>query len=48
LNDLLDFLKEKNQALEKAKKNPKKDSLRRLMDKKLKGVGRLQELRSYL
>jgi len=41
LNDLLDFVKEKNQSLEKAKKNPKKDSLRRLMDKKLKGITRL-------
>jgi len=41
LKDLLDFVKEKNQALEKAKKNPKKDSLHRLMDKKLKGITRL-------
>jgi len=37
LDNLLAFVKEKNQALKRAKKNPKKDSLRRLMDKKLKG-----------
>jgi len=41
LNDLLDFVKKKNQALEVAKKNVNKDSLRRLMDKKLKGITRL-------
>lgn len=37
LKDLLDFVKKKNQALEVAKKNVNKDSLCRLMDKKLKG-----------
>lgn len=37
LNNLLNFVKEKNQALKKLKRNPKKDSLCRLMDKKLKG-----------
>jgi len=41
LNDLLDFTKEKNQSLEVAKKNVNEDSLRRLMDKKLKGITRL-------
>jgi len=41
LNDLLDFVKEKNQALALARKNVNKDSLRRLMDKKLKGITRL-------
>jgi len=37
LDNLLDFVKEKNQALKKLKRDPKKDSLCRLMDKKLKG-----------
>jgi transposase len=41
LNDLLDFVKKKNQALNTARKNVNKDSLRRLMDKKLKGLSRL-------
>lgn len=37
LDDLLNFVKEKNQALKKLKRDPKKGSLCRLMDKKLKG-----------
>ncbi len=40
LNDLVDFVKEKNQALETARKSVNKDSLRRLMDKKLQGLRR--------
>ncbi|GAI17550.1 unnamed protein product, partial [marine sediment metagenome] len=37
LDNLLNFIKEKNQALKKLKRDPEKDSLCRLMDKKLKG-----------
>ena len=41
LNDLVDFVKEKNQTLAGAKKNVNQDSLGRLMDRKLRGLTRL-------
>lgn len=41
LNDLSDFIRQKNKSLETARKNVNEKALRRLMDRKLRGLGRL-------